>query len=111
MVHQNAGQYMRGLCKFMHHALLCSPALTQAVGEGTELPRWQRMLSGGTSEVPAKVLQSVLTVMASSCSQLTCLADSLWCMSRSFARVMDTPNVADKQQVGHQLSKDMAGFW
>lgn len=79
---------MDGMCKFMHYLLLSSPFLTQAVTVGSELPGWKRILSKGGGELPVKVLQSVLAIMASSSSQLTCLADSLWCMSRSFARLV-----------------------
>lgn len=92
---------MDGLCKFMHHVLLSSPFLTQAVTVGGELPRWKRILSSGEGELPGKVLQSVLTVMASSSSQLKCLADSLWCMSRSFARLVSgAVEEVDELEVG-----------
>jgi len=80
---------MDGLCKFVHHALLNSPVLMQSMHSNADLPDWTAMLSVTKGELSGPVLQNVLTVMASSSSRMTCLADALWCMIRSFTRPMN----------------------
>lgn len=102
-----AGQHIDGLRKFMYHTLLQSKTVVQSSSVRSPPPGWHQILEDGIGAVSADVFESVLTVMTSSSSQLTCLADSLWCMSRSFARLKcTTSDTTDDQQVGPRQLPD-----
>eukprot|EP00892_Ulva_mutabilis_P007259 jgi/Ulvmu1/4905/UM020_0191.1 len=93
----SGGRYMDGLCKYMHHALLNSTILMSAVKSQSSLPDWAAILSARQGNLSVEVLNSVGTVMASSSSQLTCLADAIWCMLQSFTRL--ATSAADEDSV------------